>query len=840
MTHNCYVNKEQCKKMVGKEKKKLNKDGKLDTIKVMVEVLLWEDDDHSVPKMCYFDYKNAKCKNTPGSYRCSCRKGFSGDGIGDTGCDDIDECGSAPCENAGGEIDQYGRETGCTDDGPLSYNCICNKGWTDTNCDQDVNECLMGAHDCHPEAKCVNTPGNYYCRCVSGFTGDGYTCTDLDDCDPDPCDPVHGTCHDQGANLYGCEAALGYTGPDAGQDLDECNTGAHSCDANADCVNTYGSYVCTCHDQFYGNAIVPPSGTGCAQCTDCEEYCPGEDEPQALTLATCGSDAWNAKGWEENTDLPACDVVDRSCKDINECLRLNSEWMDNCDDNAQCYNNPGSFTCACEREFWGLGTEGDCTECAICGIGESLYDDCTVTTDRECRVTVPDGNYALMTHSNSIEQCLVHWKEPGKIYPSRYSWGGRATTQTEGANELGDAGKTQTYGSEWRAGEEGAKPAPDYCKNPICGVCEWNEDSAADNLVKGMEAVWTFKRLHDDLYLILNGADGNGFRCLGFQTPEAPYPTMISWSTTTMDAARGVCNATDPIVECGTDNDCQPVKLTVSAVMDAVKGQEVIQTKVVPGYGSMPDKTIRHVGYVSEDSDGTVVTVVMKEGDFGPTNGANLAANGELKINGVAKTITAVAANYDDVNSHCVKESLHVGEWRTDEQGVQPDEIENCDTNRAGLKYNCRLGYFCGFKTDSNGGARTKLLSNGGAVWNVHKLGCTKDAERRWQCEANPKFENQYVVRSLAGQDVNLDNSITKMDYECLYFPQIGGGEYTHPRRTPRSPSANGVWGGMSADADGNNDNECGILPEAEDESQEDRLVLNKQATWSLIPLPDY
>ena len=109
---------------------------------------------------------------------------------------------------------------------------------------------MMGAHDCHPEGRCVNTPGGYYCRCVSGYTGDGYTCTDLDDCDPDPCDPVHGTCHDQGANKYGCDGRprLG-PAPAAGQDEDECLTGTHACDANADCFNTYGSYICTCKER---------------------------------------------------------------------------------------------------------------------------------------------------------------------------------------------------------------------------------------------------------------------------------------------------------------------------------------------------------------------------------------------------------------------------------------------------------------------------------------------------------------------------------------------------------------------------------------------------------------
>ena len=36
-------------------------------------------------------------------------------------------------------------------------------------------------------------------------------------------------------------------------DVDECSTKAHSCDGNANCVDTEGSYECTCKDGFHGN-----------------------------------------------------------------------------------------------------------------------------------------------------------------------------------------------------------------------------------------------------------------------------------------------------------------------------------------------------------------------------------------------------------------------------------------------------------------------------------------------------------------------------------------------------------------------------------------------------------
>ena len=36
-------------------------------------------------------------------------------------------------------------------------------------------------------------------------------------------------------------------------EIDECFSGTHSCDANAECINTAGSYNCTCRPGYHGN-----------------------------------------------------------------------------------------------------------------------------------------------------------------------------------------------------------------------------------------------------------------------------------------------------------------------------------------------------------------------------------------------------------------------------------------------------------------------------------------------------------------------------------------------------------------------------------------------------------
>ena len=36
-------------------------------------------------------------------------------------------------------------------------------------------------------------------------------------------------------------------------DIDECTTGQHGCNENANCMNTLGSYVCQCFNSFIGD-----------------------------------------------------------------------------------------------------------------------------------------------------------------------------------------------------------------------------------------------------------------------------------------------------------------------------------------------------------------------------------------------------------------------------------------------------------------------------------------------------------------------------------------------------------------------------------------------------------
>lgn len=73
----------------------------------------------------------------------------------------IDECESSPCIH------------GVCHDAINSYNCTCDSGWTSSNCDVDIDECIDDDErkQCENNAKCENTDGDYRCHCDEYYSG---------------------------------------------------------------------------------------------------------------------------------------------------------------------------------------------------------------------------------------------------------------------------------------------------------------------------------------------------------------------------------------------------------------------------------------------------------------------------------------------------------------------------------------------------------------------------------------------------------------------------------------------------------------------------------------------
>ena len=54
----------------------------------------------------------------------------------------------------------------------------------------------------------------------------------------------------------GIQARLCVCSVSSVSDINECNTATHTCDVNADCSDTTGSYMCTCLNGYTGDGYM--------------------------------------------------------------------------------------------------------------------------------------------------------------------------------------------------------------------------------------------------------------------------------------------------------------------------------------------------------------------------------------------------------------------------------------------------------------------------------------------------------------------------------------------------------------------------------------------------------
>ncbi|XP_068100884.1 uromodulin-like isoform X2 [Hyperolius riggenbachi] len=110
---------------------------------------------------------------------------------------------------------------------------------------------------CHPNATCEDNVGSVQCSCKDGFIGDGFSCSDTDECAyawTNNC--TFGICQNTFGS-YNCLCHSGYTSiPGSCIDINECSSpNLNRCHSSATCINYSGNYSCVCPNGYFGDGF---------------------------------------------------------------------------------------------------------------------------------------------------------------------------------------------------------------------------------------------------------------------------------------------------------------------------------------------------------------------------------------------------------------------------------------------------------------------------------------------------------------------------------------------------------------------------------------------------------
>lgn len=184
------------------------------------------------------------CRVFYGHSKCYCPPLYKGNK-----CEIPHPCYNRPCLNGGICIDSYSGYSAYPDkwnQGFLHYLCICQAGFTGSNCEVDI------CKKCDINAKCINDT----CLCVEGFYGNGFICRKIPHpCHPNPC-KNEAKCKELEAGEYDCECPPGTSGKHC-EDKDACVP--NPCKNDGKCVETRdGGFTCVCENGYTGENCERP------------------------------------------------------------------------------------------------------------------------------------------------------------------------------------------------------------------------------------------------------------------------------------------------------------------------------------------------------------------------------------------------------------------------------------------------------------------------------------------------------------------------------------------------------------------------------------------------------
>nr|XP_023663695.1 neurogenic locus notch homolog protein 1-like [Paramormyrops kingsleyae] len=346
------------------------------------------DECQMMPNLCQ---NGGTCHNTHGGYHCVCVNGWMGDDCSEN----INDCANAACHNGATCHDRvasffcecpHGRtgllchlDDACIsnpcqkgsncDTNPVNGKaiCTCPPGYTGSACNQDIDECFLGANPCEHGGSCMNTMGSFQCSCHEGFSGPRCE-IDINECMSNPC-KNDATCLDRIGGFH-CICMPGYSGPSCEVNVDEC--ASSPCLNNGKCVDRINAFHCECPAGF--------SGQHCEQnIDDCVDH-----RCQNGGACVDGVNTYNCQCRPHWTG--------QFCtEDVDEC-----QMMPNlCQNGGPCHNTHGGYHCVCVNGWMGDDCSENINDCAnaACHNGATCHDR-VASFFCEC----PHGRTGLLCH----------------------------------------------------------------------------------------------------------------------------------------------------------------------------------------------------------------------------------------------------------------------------------------------------------------------------------------------------------------------------------------------------------------------------------------------------------
>ncbi|XP_035749625.1 signal peptide, CUB and EGF-like domain-containing protein 3 [Egretta garzetta] len=362
---------------------------------------------------CHID---AICQNTPKSYKCICKSGYTGDG---KHCKDVDECERE--DNAGCVHE-------CVNI-PGNYRCLCHLPFA------DLDECSEGNGGC--QQTCVNMMGSYECFCREGFflSDNQHTCIQRPEEGMNCMNKNHGCahiCRETPKGGIACECRPGFELTKNQRDCKlTCNYGNGGCQHT--CDDTDQGPKCGCHVKF----LLHSDGVTCIGERHFQQHVILEtfsNETCAVNNGGCDSKCHDAAtGVHCSCPMGFMLQPDRkTCKDIDEC-RLNNGGCDHI-----CRNTVGSFECSCKKGYKLLINERNCQDIDECSFDRTCDHLCINTPGSfQCLCNKGYTLYGL-THCGDVDsqgRCLrpgvnhrrpyFTSKIPGEQYPGAWRSDGK-------------------------------------------------------------------------------------------------------------------------------------------------------------------------------------------------------------------------------------------------------------------------------------------------------------------------------------------------------------------------------------------------------------------------------